>query len=215
MRLVTAGQPLREQPHCRWRHRRRYRLWCRGNEPGAARGQRGPGHRESDSRGPSLRHARPVQRGRADRPEIRHHPGKCGLARARVTAKGSHRCRRGPLRSRDHGARRANCWRRGSTRRAQGRADVGRPRPRPSRHNGRATGGTQASAGRWDAHGRELVPDLRWGSCGALDVRGARRKRKVCGQGRASSLKFSSAPTPIFTSTGRLPPLPRCWRKLA
>ncbi len=91
VRLVAAGQPLRQQPDRRRRRRHGDRLRRRDHEPRPARGQRlgarrGSGH----ARRPALRHAEPVRGGRAHRQEVRHHP------RGRRLASASSRRRRPP-----------------------------------------------------------------------------------------------------------------------
>ena len=63
----------------------------------------GPGR--STARGVPLGHARPVRGGRADRPEVRDHPRRRGLAGLRVPAEGGRGRGRGSVRAGDRPAR--------------------------------------------------------------------------------------------------------------
>ena len=153
----------------RRRHRRRHRLRGRGHEPGRAGRQRHERARQLAPAGLPLGHARPVRRGGAHRPEVRHHAA--GRRRPRVWP-------------RQHKAARA--W-------DEGRFDrevfaleapvVGPDGPTGERQHVQRDQGLrdttaeglaalEARAPRRHAHGRELVADLRRRRRGAVDVRG-------------------------------------------
>ena len=178
VRLVAAGQPLRQQPDRRRRRRHGDRVRRRGHEPGA---RSGPTSAAGVGRAipEDLPYDMPDQFTAAERIAKKYGISRedvdwLGLESQKKAARGGGR---GPLRPRDRRRRGAHRRRGGPAGRALRREDGRDQGPGPARHDGRGPGQAEAGAARRHAHGRELVADLRRRGRRALDVRGA-------GQGR-------------------------------
>ena len=138
----------------------------------------GPGKSRPD--GLPLGHARPVRCGRADRREVRDHPRRRRRARASVAAQRRPGRGRRPFRPRGlphrgPGGRRRRSHRRDVT---LVNKDQG-----PRETTARGPGQAQARSPRRDAHGRQLLADLRRCRRRAVDVRGPGQRGRAASPG--------------------------------
>jgi acetyl-CoA acetyltransferase len=178
---------------------------------GQRRGRRGPGHPGR----PALRHARPVHGGRADRQEVRHHPGRRRLARARVAEEGGRAVAEdrfareivsveAPIVG-EEGPRGEHSGEKMVVSARTRAPATPRPRAWPSSSPCCPTACTRRGT-------RRRSPTARPPCCGC--PRTAPRPR-ASGPGPASWPRCSWAPTPTTTSTVPSPRRPRCWPRPA